>query len=149
MTVITFEGARLAEGNWRVSELKSLAGTFEPVLHSGRASGWTVATTEDGDPQFYLVGPGPDEDCIVALSRLGGIYVLEDGNGRVLCEHNSLTTVAEKALAFLKQSQAGLVARLALVWCTTRHALQDKLETVIGESEEVLTVVAPQLAALI
>jgi hypothetical protein len=39
----------------------------------------------------FLVGPPPDYDCITSISRLGRLYVIEDGAGRVLFEHDNDT----------------------------------------------------------
>ena len=53
-----------------------------------------MGMTEVGDPQFYLLGRPPHDECILCISRLGRLYVLEDGHGQVLFEHNSLLVLA-------------------------------------------------------
>ena len=55
-----------------------------------------MGVTEIGDPQFYLLGP-PHDECILCISRSAAVYVLEDGAGQVLFEHNSLSLLAEQA----------------------------------------------------
>jgi hypothetical protein len=107
-----------------------------------------VGATEIGDPQFYLPGPPPHEECILCISRLGRVYVLEDGAGKVLFEHNSLTVLAEQAKALLQKASSQIVARVIVLWCGLREALEEKIEPIVGESEELLTHLVPQLAAL-
>jgi hypothetical protein len=41
-----------------------------------------------------------------------------------------------------------IAARAALIWCALRESFEEKLEAIMGESEELLAHVAPQLAAL-
>jgi hypothetical protein len=121
--------------------------TFAAELSSGEAGGWDVGVTEIGDPQFYLLGLPPHEECILCVSRLGRVYVLEDGAGRVLFEHNSIVTLAEQARSILQKKKAQIVARAALLWSAAREMFEEKLEAVVGESEELLAHFVPQLAA--
>jgi hypothetical protein len=74
--------------------------------------------------------------------------VLEDGAGRVLLEHNSLMVLAEQARSLLRKKKTQIAARAALIWCALRESFEEKLEAIMGEGEELLTHVAPQLAAL-
>jgi hypothetical protein len=152
MTVIAFlpgpAGRRVGrDGGWRAAELETIVQSLTPPLGSGQAGGWDVGVTEIGDPQFYLLGPPPHDECILCISRLGRVYVLEDGAGQVLFEHNSLVVLAEQATSVLRKKKAQIVARAALIWCAVRATFEEKLEVVMGESEELLTHVAPQLAA--
>jgi hypothetical protein len=148
MTVITFPPKVPREGSpWPAAELKEIVETLAPQLTSGEAGGWDVGVTEIGDPQFYLLGPAPHDECILCISRLGRAYVLEDGAGQVLFEHNSLVVLAEHAKTFLQKKKTQTVARIALLWCAIREALEEKLEPIVGESEELLTHFVPQLAA--
>jgi hypothetical protein len=148
MTVIVFPfKVRRADGNWPVAELNEIVETFAPQLNSGEAGGWEVGVTEIGDPQFYLLGPPPHDECILCVSRLGGLYVLEDGAGQVLFEHNSLVVLAEQARNVLRKTQTQIVARVTLLWCTVRELFEEKIEPIVGESEELLTHFVPQLAA--
>jgi len=133
---------------WHAAELARIKETLAPHLGRGEAGGWEVDATELGDPQFYLLGPPPEEDCILCISRLGSLYVLEDGNGKVLFEHNSLVVLAEQARATLQHKKAQIVARLTVMWCALRELFEEKLEPIIGESEELIAHVAPQLVAL-
>jgi hypothetical protein len=148
MTVIVFPfKVRREDGNWPVAELNEIVETFAPQLNSGEAGGWDVGVTEIGDPQFYLLGPPPHDECILCISRLGRLYVLEDGAGQVLAEHNSLLVLAEQARRVLKKKRAQIVGRAAVLWCAIRELFEEKLEPIVGESEELLTHLVPQLAA--
>jgi hypothetical protein len=150
MTVVPFCGSRQSEpGMWSPSELTQIAASFAPGLQTGEAESWDVGATEAGDPQLYLVGPPPDHDCILCVSRLGSLYVLEDGTGRVLAEHNSLLALAESIQRALRGGHARLVTRFALFWCAARESFHERYEAMIGEGEELLVHVAPQLAAIV
>ena len=74
--------------------------------------------------------------------------MLEDGAGKVLFEHNSLVVLAEQAKAMLQKRKSQIVVRVAVLWCALREAFEEKIEPIMGESEELLTHVVPQLAAL-
>jgi hypothetical protein len=148
MTIITFPPKVPRDGNpWPADELKEIVETLAPDLRGGEAGGWDVGATEIGDPQFYLLGPPPDDECILCISRLGRVYVLEDGAGQVLFEHNSLVVLAEQARSVLRKTRAQIVARVTLLWCTVRELFEEKIEPIVGESEELLTHFVPQLAA--
>ena len=149
MTVIAFarrEARR--QGDWRASELNELVASFAAELADGAASGWEIAATEAGDPQFYLIGPPPDEECILCVSRLGRSYVVEDGAGRILFEHVKFELIAEQARAFLKSRKTGLIARLTLLCEALRHTMEEKIEPLIADAEEFLMHVAPKLTVL-
>jgi hypothetical protein len=87
------------------------------------------------------------DECILCISRLGRLYVLEDGAGQVLAEHNSLLVLAEQARRVLHKKRAQIVGRVAVLWCAIRELFEEKLEPIVGESEELLTHLVPQLAA--
>ncbi len=149
MNVIGFAPKQLQQdGTWESSELNKMRATFAPELASGAASGWHVDATELGDPQFYLLGPPSTETCFLSISRLGRLYILEDGAGRVLFEHVSLERLAKQAKEFLRETKAGLFAGAAFVWATIQLTFEERIEPVLAESEELLFHVAPQLAAL-
>ena len=149
MTVIAFAPRPLQQdGAWQASELNRMHGTFAAELASGEASGWHAASTEVGDPQFYLLGPPPDEDCILSISRIGRVYILEDGAGHIVCEHVNLERLIEHAKVFLRETRASLVTRFVMLWAAVRHTFEEKIEPVIAEGEEFLIHVAPQLAAI-
>ena len=148
MNVVEFPAGRARRGGWVAAELKQVVAAAGRSLEIGEAT-WEVGATETGDPQFYLIGPAPDHECILCVSRLGSLYVLEDGTGRVLFEHVSLRTLAEAAKSFLHAKKAAFVARAALIWCAVREFFEEKTEAILGESEDLLVHVAPQLAALV
>ena len=118
------------------------------AIAAGEASGWDVGVTERGDPQVYLLGPPPDYECILSISRLGRLYVIEDGDGRVLFEHDNPMLLAEQATAALRRRKASIVARIAVAWCALREAFEEKTEELMAEPIELLTHIAPQLATL-
>jgi hypothetical protein len=150
MTVVAFTARREHEaGLWSPAELNQVAASLAPSLGNGGADSWETGATEAGDPQLYVMGPPPDHDCVLCVSRLGALYVLEDGAGRVLCEHNSLLALAEAVRRALGNRQARLVMRIGLIWCALREACQERYEAMIGEGEELLVHVAPQLAAIV
>ena len=146
MTVIAFTQRDEQVGAWRASELNQIVGSFAAELASGEAGGWDTGATEVGDPQFYLLGPPPDDACILCVSRLGRLYVLEDGNGRLLFEHANFELLAQQAKAFLKQSKARVFAQIVLAWGALRSAFEEKVEPVLAEGEEFVMHLAPQLA---
>ena len=149
MTIIPFpfRAVQTSDG-WSDRELGEIHGALESFFESGEASDAEVGATESGDPQFYLVGPPPNYDCLLCITRLGQTYVLEDGNGRIVLERNALTALAEQAANALRRGRAGLVARIALMCVAIRHAFEEKVEPVLIEGEELLVHVAPQLTAL-
>jgi hypothetical protein len=149
MTVVPFPAQRPVAGIWSPAELNHVAASLAPSIENGEAEGWEVGATEAGDPQLYLLGPAPDHDCILCVSRLGSLYVLEDGAGRLVSEHNSLLALGDAVKRAVHSRQARLVTRLALFCCALRETFQERYETVIGEGEELLVHLAPQLAAIV
>ena len=148
MTVIAFQSKVVqSDGPWRPAELKALVESLAPESSRAGARRWDVGITEIGDPQFYLLG-APDDECILCISRLGRVYVLEDGAGTLLFEHNSLLALAEQARGVLQKKKAQIVARAALVWCAVRETVEEKLDAMVLEGEELLVHCVPQLAAL-
>jgi hypothetical protein len=146
MSVLAFERKQGADA-WSEAELHTLLGALNRALASGNGRGWETGVTERGDPQFYLLGPLPDQACELCVSRIGRRYILEDGSGRLLFEHQSLPLVALHAKAATRSSWSGLVARVVLLWCTIRGMIHDRLEPLLTESEEMLVHLVPQLAA--
>src|SRR6478609_10498187 len=96
---------------WRAHELNTIVGALTPAMAQGEASGWDVGATENGDPQFYLLGPAPQEACEICISRIGRLYVLEDGDGRLLLDTDNLPALAERAAATLRKNRAQIAAR--------------------------------------
>jgi hypothetical protein len=147
MTVVDFY-RRETPGEWRSEELRKLVSACAPALSRDEASSWEVDATEAGDPQFYLLGPAPDHHCMLCVSRLGRLYVVEDGSGGVLFESAGLLSAVERIRAALHRKGNAMVARVTLAWYAIRNAFEEKIEPVLCESEELLAHVAPQLAAL-
>ncbi|OYU90034.1 MAG: hypothetical protein CFE29_13535 [Bradyrhizobiaceae bacterium PARB1] len=142
MNVIAFR--KRQTGNWSETELQTLRETLEI---GRRGQGWDAGLTESGDAQFYLLGP--DQACTLCVSRIGGLYVLEDDAGTLLFEHRSLPLVAIHARGALRKTRWPLVARIVMVWCTIRHMINDRVEPLLLEGEELLVHLAPQLAAYV
>ena len=148
MTVIAFQPKVLQlDGPWRTGELNTIVERLAPESSRGGAWRWDVGITDIGDPQFYLLGQ-PHYECILCISRLGRLYVLEDGHGQLLFEHNSLLALAEQARVVLQKKKTQIVARVALVWCAVRETIEEKLDAVVVEGEELLAHCVPHLAAL-
>jgi hypothetical protein len=143
MNVIAFE-TRQIQGGWSEVELSTIAGALNL---SGTGREWDTGLTENGDAQFYLLGPRPDQACELCVSRIGHRYILEDGAGRLLFEHRSLPLVAMHARTALRMTRWWLVARIVVMWCTIRDVIHDRVEPLLSESEELLVHLAPQLAA--
>jgi hypothetical protein len=148
MSVLAFERKQGAEA-WSEAELQTLFAALSAALAPDDGRGWETSVTERGDPQFYLLGPLPDQACELCVSRIGGRYILEDGRGRLLFEHKSLPRVALHAKAAVHITRWPLVARALLLWCTVRHMIHDKVEPLLAESEEMVIHLAPQLAAFV
>jgi hypothetical protein len=149
MNVVKFPVRQpLALQGWQSAELQQFVAVSASAISAGEASGWEVGETEQGDPQVFLVGPAPDYECILCISRLGRLYVIEDGNGRVLLENDNPMLLADRATAALRRRKASIVARVAVAWCALREAFEEKTEAMMAEPMELLTHIAPQLAAL-
>ena len=146
MSVVAFE-RKPSAGLWSETELNTLVAALNIAVAPDDGRGWETGVTEAGDAQFYLLGPLPDQACELCLSRIGRRYILEDGSGRLLFEHESLTLVALHAKTAIRATRWPLVARALLLWCTVRQIIHDKVEPLLAESEELLVELAPQLAA--
>jgi hypothetical protein len=128
---------------WDASEMQRLAGPCAALLSKGEVTSWEIGTTEQGDPQLYVIGPPPDHDCLLCVSRLGRTYVVEDGKGNVMFESGSLVWVAEQLGIALKQRKAAMVARAAFLWCALREAFEEKLEPMLAEPVQAFGHFAP------
>jgi hypothetical protein len=148
-TVVKFprRSEPLPEG-WQNDELQQIVAACSGSVAAGEATGWEIGVTDTGDPQVYLIGPAPNYDCILCISRVGRHYVIEDGHGRVLLEHDTPVLLAEQALAALRRRKAALLAQIAIAWQVFREAFEEKTEALAAEPMEVLLHLAPQLAAL-
>ena len=148
MSVIEFIPSRNMPPEWQTPELQKLLAGCAASLKKGDASGWAVGQTEAGDPQLYLLGPAPDYDCVVCVSRVGRLYLLEDGNGKILFEHRNLGLLSQQIRAAVSRRRLALMAKAALLWATIRHTLEEKVEPLLAEPMELATHLGPQLAAL-
>jgi hypothetical protein len=137
------------DGVWQQAELEAIRTAFAPELAAREAGSWHVGATEMGDPQFYLLGAPPEEACIVSISRLGRLYVLEDGAGRVMFEHVNLRRLTDRAKEILRGARSGIIASLAVMFGAIRNTFHERVEPLMAEGEEFLLHFAPQLAAFI
>jgi hypothetical protein len=142
MSVIEFPQPTPHPDGWRLDELRQLAALFE-------MNPWDVGATEQGEPQFYVLGPAPDYACVLCISRLAHGYVLEDDAGRILCEAPALHLFAEQAARAVAGAGRSFVARAALLICAIRLTIEEKLEPMFEETQELLARFAPQLAAFV
>jgi len=143
MSVVAFERRQSA---WTEAELDSIVAALHTAIAPATSRTWETGVTENGDVQFYLLGPPPEQACELSVSRIGGRYILEDGSGRLLFEHRNLDLVGLHARAAVS-STPWLMVRMIVLWCAIRSTLQEKFEPFLVESEELLVQVAPQLAA--
>ena len=143
MSVVAFE-RKQDGGEWSEKELSTLVAAFGAASGTGRE--WETGMTEQGDAQFYLLGPLPDQACEVCVSRIDGRYILEDGSGRLLFEHRNLELVALHAKAAVP-STSWLMVRAITLWCAIRNTLHEKIEPLLVEGEELVVQFVPQLAA--
>lgn len=147
MSVVEFE-RRPGAPVWTETELNTIVTALHAALAPTHGRSWETGVTEKGDTQFYLLGPLPDQSCELCLSRIGRLYVLEDGSGRLLFEHRNLDLVALHARAAVS-SAPWLMVRAVVLWCAVRSTLHEKFEPVLVEGEELLVHIAPQLAAFV
>jgi hypothetical protein len=145
MNVIAFKPK---SSEWHQSELDSLLDVLSPVFSLHGASGWDVDHTEAQDPQFYLLGPKPEQECILCVSRVGHIYIVSDGEGRHIVDVGNVEALSGHVQGLLNRCGARTLAKLTLIWCAARQAFHDKIEPLLTDSDEVLVHFAPQLAAL-
>jgi hypothetical protein len=146
MSIVEFPRRASATSAWRPDEWLELVALFRPDA-AGAGVTWDVGATERGDPQFYLLGPAPDHECVLCVSRLAQGYVLEDGSGRILGEAPSLDRFAEQAARAAVRGGRSLIARMTLLLCAIRLTIEEKVEPLFEESQELLMRFAPQIAA--
>jgi hypothetical protein len=146
MSIVEFPRHNPASGDWSPDELRHLIAVFRA---DAAGASYAVGATERGEPQFYLLGPAPEHDCVLCISRLAQGYVLEDGAGRLIGEAPSLDRFAIEAARAALRGGRSFVARATLVWCTIRLAIEEKFEPLFEESQELLVRFAPQVAGII
>ena len=148
MSILEFPRRAAALSDWRPDEWRELAALFQPAA-ADAGTAWDVGATEHGDPQFYLLGPAPDHECVLCVSRLAQGYVLEDGSGRILGEAPSLDRFAEQVARAAARGGRSFVARITLLVCAIRLTVEEKIEPLLEESQELLARFAPQIAAFV
>ncbi len=148
MTVTPFRRREMVQ-SWQNSEMNALVAASGESLENGTACGWEIGTTEAGDPQLYLLGPAPDHECLLCISRLGRLYVLEDGQGHVVFEHDAMTVLAEQVRGTLRRKKSAIAARAFAAWVALKETFEEKVEPAMAEPMEILTHIAPQLAAFV
>jgi hypothetical protein len=148
MSIVEFPRRPTAPSDWRPEEWGDLVTLFHPDA-AGAGTAWDVGVTEHGDPQFYLLGPAPDHECVLCVSRLAQGYVLEDGTGRILGEAPSLARFAEQVAHASVRGGRSLLARVTLLLCAIRLTIEEKVEPLFEESQELLVRFAPQMAAFV
>ncbi len=152
MNVVPFPApaSRLQPG-WHRIELQQLLTLYAAAhAHTAKVASWDVDTTETDDPQFYLLGPAPAQDCLACISRVDRLYVLEDGAGTVLGEDRNLAAVIDTAVQRLAPRRgAAFVTRMILLLCAVRVMIDEKLEPLIPDSTEMLVRAVPPLAAIV
>ena len=141
MSVIDFP--RTAR-EWRPDELQQLVSLADAARFS-----WGTGATERGEPQFYVIGPAPEHDCVLCVSRLAQGYVLEDGTGRMIGEAPALNRIAVEAARTAIRGGRSFVSRVLVAWVTLRLTVEERFEPIFQESEELLARYAPQIAAFI
>ena len=147
MSVVEFPHRSFpAHGEWSPDELRQLIALFR--LEDSELS-YATGATEHGDPQFYLIGPAPDQECVLCVSRLAQGYVLQDCAGRLIGEAPSLDRFAEQAARAALRRGRSFVARVSAAWITIRLTVEEKIEPIFQETEELLVRFAPQVAALV
>jgi hypothetical protein len=147
MTVLEFIAPARMPAGWQFSEVQKLLSGCAVSVAAGEVSGWEMGKTEAGDPQLYLLGPAPDYDCILCVSRLGGLYVLENGNGRILFEHRNLMLLSQQVRAAVCRKKMTIIAKAAILWAAVRQTMEEKIEPMLAEPIELATHLAPQIAA--
>ena len=149
MTVLKFASPSNVPAHWNGTEVQKLLEGCSESLSSGEATGWAIGKTEAGDPQLYLLGPAPAYDCILTVSRLGSLYVLEDGSGKVLFESRSLGLLAQHARASLLRGKLLILAQVASLCATFRETFKEKIEPILAEPIEIASHFAPQIVSFL
>ena len=135
---------------WRQDELQQLVALHSACERRRSGCSWSVGRTDLGDPQFYMVGEGPDLDCIMCVTRIGRLYVLEDGAGTVVLEDTRLDSVVQAGSKMLaRRRPLSFIARSLVGLCAFRAVIDQKAEFMLAESMEHVVRFAPQLAAFI
>ena len=147
MSIVEFPRRAPAPSDWRPDEWRELAALFHPAA-ADAGTAWDVGATEHGDPQFYLLGPAPDHECVLCVSRLAQGYVLEDGSGRILGEAPSLDRFAEQAARAARGG--GHSSHASRCSCARSASPSRRRSSRCSRSrQELLVRFAPQIAAFV
>ncbi|HEY0522628.1 MAG TPA: hypothetical protein VGD08_04510 [Stellaceae bacterium] len=98
---------RADRGRWSAAELAELIRLFGACSRGcGGAATFETGQTDMGDPQFYVVGTGPDLPCIAFASRIGTSgghirYLVQDGSGEVIAEGETAAAAIDIAVSTL------------------------------------------------
>jgi hypothetical protein len=151
MKVVPFPSQPLqtAPREWQSGEVQPVVEACAASISRGEISGWEIGSTEAGDPQLYLLGPAPEQECVLCVSRLGRLYVLEDGQGRIVFEHDAMKVLAEQVRGSLRSKKAAIFARALVAWLAIKETFEERVEPALAEPSEILAHVAPQLVALV
>jgi hypothetical protein len=147
MTILQFRSRAVPRG-WQGAEIDTLISACGKSLEKGIAGDLQVGETEGGEPQLYVLGPAPDYECILCISRVGRRYVIEDGQGHVLYEHGSLVPLSESVRTALRAAAVSGVACIGILWYAVKRTLSEKAEPLMAEPLELLHHITPQLAAI-
>jgi hypothetical protein len=79
---------------------------------------------------------------------VGRIYLLENGAGRLLQEGTSLDSLALRAKEPISP-KAPFLTRAIVGLAALRFSTEERIEPIFVETEELLTRIAPQVAALV
>ena len=86
----------------------------------------------------------------MCVSRLGRLYVLENGAGSLVAEDAHLDRIVQEASKMLtRRRRLSFVARSLIGLCAFRAVLDQKAEFMLAESMEHVSRFAPQLVAFV
>src|SRR6187455_1631273 len=105
---------------WQGEERQQLLALCSAHTKGGELRGWEIGATEADDPQFYLLGPSPEEDCKLCITRVGRVYVLHDEFGSLLAEDARLKPVIKQASAMLSKPDTSVAMRMLFWLCAFR-----------------------------
>jgi hypothetical protein len=107
MTIVEFGAARVKHRldppnrSWHRDEITELMRLYAILIERGNAKGYDYGDTENHEPQFYVLGPAPAQNCVVCVSRLSkddrSWYIIEDGLGGLVAEGCRLRTLVNYA----------------------------------------------------
>src|SRR5690349_2893313 len=123
MSVVGFE--RRQNAGWSEAELNTIVAALHTAMAPATGRSRETGATESGDVQFYLLGPRPEQACELCVSRIGGLYIVEDGSGLLLFEHRNLVLVVLHARASVS-STPWLMVRAIVLLCAIRNPMQEK-----------------------